>query len=1437
MDKNSSLVYNICNSPEIEDNQIESQSGNVNILPTLSQLNNSFEDIDEPDKVNPVIGDTDDPDSVTCAPEVMGIENTWNDENSFGSPPTSEYPIPLPGPVFDDLGCLDSDPPPIEAGPFPESDLGTLFSTEACSQDDVRDSTASPGVCGLKNMGNTCFMGAGLQCLAATPALIRFFLNRAPGEKELPHSLTDQFSTLIHKIWSGEFCILHPIEFKQALGIKHPQFKDYRQHDCQEFLALLLDNLHEQLNAASCKSVMSDVSTAPDTPRSQFEVSDEKEPLAARKLVGDPVDMESPTQTMHSLDGGRSTSSESSVETRNVFRLQAIPEGIKPFKDANTRDSHDLSDEEMESANVADMAEEMMEEMVDPSKEEPTFILNINSSGTSPNNSIVTRNFPRKDSALASVEPMLEKNNISGQFNNKPAATTCIRGFQDIFKDAKTSNVNVLVTEQEANNEIRFDSEKFPKYENVRRRDPLDTSNLTEYHNFDGKTMSVKRIKETNLFHDVLEPPDECGRSEGGSEVCFNNIKRMRLEEQEKNVRRECERRQRGMSNETANSDAEDGEMPGTSGTLSYSQAGVSEEFEADKNWEKHLSANQSVIVDTFQGQFKSTVVCAACRHVSVTYEPFMYLSVPLPHAMEKQICKFARTQASFRSSSSSDVPTSAGTSSSLLVTFSLPLRNLLISSCYILTASQEPPHLFLLHSHCLSGTSSSLLVTFSLPLRNLLISSCYILTASQEPPHLFLLHSHCLSGTSSSLLVTFSLPLRNLLISSCYILTASQEPPHLFLLHSHCLSGTSSSLLVTFSLPLRNLLISSCYILTASQEPPHLFLLHSHCLSGTSSSLLVTFSLPLRNLLISSCYILTASQEPPHLFLLHSHFLSGTSSSLLPPIYLYLSSSMSRFHSRISILGVTFVPASSKEPVKYLVILDKQGRVHNIKEELLIYMKENPPKKMIIAEVLNNHISKALDDSTPLRHVDDTNRSIYAFEILPPTCWKKKGKKILAKDTTGEGGGGDTAVVESMDDSEFPSLDLDSLTQPSLLSIGERGDGWKSCAICLEEMDKDLRRHTSCNCILCESCIDSSCRHHGGDELECPMCRVIVKPDTELVPLQMTGHSKPKVRLVDVSLVFRLDNEGDGNNNQKMVKLFGHPKLVRLPNRLMGHELYEAISKVIPYNFIAPYSILFVDGQGYRCSRCMFTKHCRGCQVTSEGEVLLRTQETLAVRFSEPLDNTDITFQHSSMKKLRPQEPLSLYDCLHAFSESEQLDEHNPWYCPICQKNQCATKTLSVWRYPDFLIIYLKRFIYHDGGSIKLDNKVTFPLTGLAVTPPAILHHRNNLTYNLYACVCHYGGSSAGHYTAYSKNPRTGDWHHFNDENVAKQRPQEEDYSNAYILFYQKQGVPFDFNIPKMFTSSETSPKPNIDQLILDLDHSVERDWQQEKLAHDSES
>lgn len=54
------------------------------------------------------------------------------------------------------------------------------------------------------------------------------------------------------------------------------------------------------------------------------------------------------------------------------------------------------------------------------------------------------------------------------------------------------------------------------------------------------------------------------------------------------------------------------------------------------------------------------------------------------------------------------------------------------------------------------------------------------------------------------------------------------------------------------------------------------------------------------------------------------------------------------------------------------------------------------------------------------------------------------------------------------------------------------------------------------------------------------------------------------------------------------------------------------------------------------------------------------------------------------------------------------------------------------------------------------------------------------------------FSGISAGHYTAYAKHPISSEWHCFNDETVSHQKPQEEDYSNAYILFYHKQGMAY---------------------------------------------
>lgn len=49
------------------------------------------------------------------------------------------------------------------------------------------------------------------------------------------------------------------------------------------------------------------------------------------------------------------------------------------------------------------------------------------------------------------------------------------------------------------------------------------------------------------------------------------------------------------------------------------------------ESWENHKKRNDSIIVDLFQGQFRSTLVCPECQYVSVTFDPFMYLSLPIP--------------------------------------------------------------------------------------------------------------------------------------------------------------------------------------------------------------------------------------------------------------------------------------------------------------------------------------------------------------------------------------------------------------------------------------------------------------------------------------------------------------------------------------------------------------------------------------------------------------------------------------------------------------------------------------------------------------------------------------------------------------------------------------------------------------------------------------
>jgi ubiquitin carboxyl-terminal hydrolase 8 len=135
------------------------------------------------------------------------------------------------------------------------------------------------GLSGLKNLGNTCYMNAGLQCLFATGMLTSWLMskrfinqlkynvvNRLAEEERKSKKLGNvdievDKSAVIHgikntvtyayyktlKAWLSENNRIEPKLFKQIIGKHNSLFKGNSQNDSQELVNCILDNIHEDL--------------------------------------------------------------------------------------------------------------------------------------------------------------------------------------------------------------------------------------------------------------------------------------------------------------------------------------------------------------------------------------------------------------------------------------------------------------------------------------------------------------------------------------------------------------------------------------------------------------------------------------------------------------------------------------------------------------------------------------------------------------------------------------------------------------------------------------------------------------------------------------------------------------------------------------------------------------------------------------------------------------------------------------------------------------------------------------------------------------------------------------------------------------------------------------------------------------------------------------
>ncbi|CAF4881216.1 unnamed protein product [Pieris macdunnoughi] len=144
------------------------------------------------------------------------------------------------------------------------------------------------GLTGLKNLGNTCYMNSIIQCLNNTAILVTYFCNGQYLEHvNRSHStrgaIAEELAAVVRGLWSGQYRFIATKDLRNEVGKHQRTFRGSEQQDSHEFLTILMDWLHLDLQF-SIKPPLKENLGASE--RAWHEYTKSKESLVLRLFYG-----------------------------------------------------------------------------------------------------------------------------------------------------------------------------------------------------------------------------------------------------------------------------------------------------------------------------------------------------------------------------------------------------------------------------------------------------------------------------------------------------------------------------------------------------------------------------------------------------------------------------------------------------------------------------------------------------------------------------------------------------------------------------------------------------------------------------------------------------------------------------------------------------------------------------------------------------------------------------------------------------------------------------------------------------------------------------------------------------------------------------------------------------------------------------------------------